>query len=139
MKSITVETIVHSDSEKVWNFWTDPMHIEKWNYASPDWECPHAENDVRVGGRFVFTMRAKDGSSSFDFAGRYTEVTPFSLLSYTLDGDDGRKVAVRFLKMEKGIHIAETFELESINSEELQRAGWRAILNNFKQHTEMHQ
>jgi hypothetical protein len=32
--------------------------------------------------------------------------------------------------------VSETFELENQNSEELQRGGWQAILDNFKQHAE---
>ena len=32
--------------------------------------------------------------------------------------------------------VRESFEAESMNSLELQRGGWQAILNNFKKHTE---
>ena len=32
--------------------------------------------------------------------------------------------------------ITETFEAEKMNTFELQRDGWQAILNNFKKHTE---
>ncbi len=67
MKAITIESTINADAQKVWKMWTEPQHIEKWNQASPDWECPHAENDVRVGGRFLSTMAAKDGSAQFDF------------------------------------------------------------------------
>lgn len=35
--SITVQTIVNIAIEKVWQFWTNPDDIVKWNNASEDW------------------------------------------------------------------------------------------------------
>lgn len=31
---ITVEVIVHAPVEKIWDYWTVPDHITKWNNAS---------------------------------------------------------------------------------------------------------
>jgi len=133
-KSITVETTVNKDVGTVWEFWTNPEHVVKWNNASPDWECPKATNDLRVDGKFSYTMSAKDGSVSFDFSGIYTEVVPHKSIQYTMD--DGRKVSVSFEEVADGIHITETFEMENENPEEMQRDGWQAILNNFNLVTE---
>jgi uncharacterized protein YndB with AHSA1/START domain len=130
-KSITVETTVNKDIDTVWEFWTKPEHVVKWNNASLDWECPKATNDLSVGGKFSYTMAAKDGSVSFDFSCTYTEVVENKSIKYTMD--DGRKVSVSFDKVEGGVHITETFEPENENPEEMQREGWQAILNNFKQ------
>lgn len=134
MKSNTVTTTVAADREKVWKYWTTSLHIEKWNAASADWECPHAENDLRPKGIFLFRMSAKDGSVGFDFKGVYTQVIEFEKIAYTID--DGREVTVQFTLTEDGVRIEETFELETENGEELQRAGWQAILNRFKQYVE---
>lgn len=71
---ITVQCIVNCAIEKVWNYWTGSQHITQWNNASPDWHTPFAENDARTGGKFKFTMAARDGSVSFDFEGIYSEV-----------------------------------------------------------------
>ena len=49
---ITVENTVNAPVEKVWEYWTKPEHITQWNNASDDWHTPHAENDLRPGGRF---------------------------------------------------------------------------------------
>ena len=46
----------------------------KWNNASNDWHTPRAENDLKVGGKFLYRMEAKDGSSEFDFDGTYEQV-----------------------------------------------------------------
>lgn len=136
-KSITVEIAVERPIAQVWECWTSPEHIVQWAFASDDWEAPAAQNDVRVGGRFVTTMAAKDGSTKFDFSGEYTEVTPHELIAYRMD--DGRMARIEFIAEENGaVKIVETFDMEHENSEELQRAGWQAILENFKKHTESH-
>ncbi len=136
MKSITVEVIVGAPIEKVWKMWTGPEHIVHWCHASDDWECPKAENDLRVGGRFLSTFAAKDKSQSFDLTGTYTAVEENKLIGYTMDGDDARKVEIHFEKVDGGVKITETFDMENQNSEELQRSGWQAILNNFKSYVE---
>ena len=131
---ITVESIVNAPIEKVWKLWTTPADIMKWNNASPDWHTPKAENDLRVGGRFVYTMAAKDGSASFDFSGQYTDMQYGERLAYRLD--DGRTVEVFFTFQGDKICVMVNFEAEAVNAPDLQRAGWQAILDNFKKHVE---
>lgn len=135
-KSITVEALINAPVDKVWECWIAPHHIVKWCHASDDWEAPQAENVVRVGGRFKTTMAAKDGSAKFDFTGVYTAVTPKELIEYTMD--DGRKAAVQFQQTGDQTKVTETFEMEQTNSEEQQRTGWQAILDNFKKYAESH-
>lgn len=132
--TITVVALVNAPVEKVWTCWTEPAHIMNWNNASPDWHTPHAENDLRVGGHFISRMEAKDGSFGFDFKGEYTAVDLHQKIAYTLE--DGRRVEVGFFPDGVSSRIVETFEMETVNSPELQRAGWQAILDNFKRYTE---
>ncbi len=132
--SITIETRVNATIEKVWDSWTNPIHITQWNQASPDWHTPYAENDLRIGGIFKSTMAAKDGSMSFDFWGTYTDVIPHRLIEYTMG--DGRKAKIIFEENGSEVNVIETFEAEEENSIELQRGGWQTILDSFKKHTE---
>lgn len=131
---ITVTTIVNAPVEKAWDNWTKPEHITQWNQASPDWHTPKASNDLRVGGKFSSTMAAKDGSMSFDFEGVYDKVIPHQLIEYTIA--DQRKVSVQFKTENNKTSIVETFEAEETNSIELQKGGWQAILDSFKNYTE---
>ena len=131
---ITIEATVNAPIEKVWNYWTSPEHITQWNAASDDWHTPKATNDLTVGGRFTSRMEAKDGSFGFDFGGTYTEVSTHKKIAYTLDAD--RTVSITFTPTATGVKVVESFEAETQNSEELQRAGWQAILDNFKKYTE---
>ena len=131
---ITVASTLNAPVEKVWEYWTAPTHIIKWCAASDDWHTPHSENDLRAGGKFSSRMEAKDGSFGFDFGGVYDEVIPNKYIEYTL-GDE-RKVKIDFITDGNKTTITETFEAESTNPEEMQKAGWQAILDNFKKYTE---
>jgi len=66
--TLTVSIMTHASLSKVWQTWIHPDHIVHWAYASPEWHCPKASNDLEVGGHFSTTMAAKDGSASFDFS-----------------------------------------------------------------------
>ena len=135
-KTITIETTINAPIEKVWTMWNGPEHITKWATGSPDWHTPYAENDLRVGGKFLSRMSAKDGSASFDFIGVYDEIKTNSLIAYTIG--DGRKVKTTFTSNGKTVTIIQTFEAETQNTLERQRTGWQMILDNFKKHVETH-
>jgi uncharacterized protein YndB with AHSA1/START domain len=130
---ITITTALNEPIEKVWDYFTNPIHIIKWNHASDDWHSTKAINDLRVGGKFEYRMEAKDGSFGFDFFGFYDKIIDFKLIEYTL-GDD-RKVSINFTNDGNEVFIEEIFEAESENPIELQKTGWQAILDNFKNYT----
>lgn len=131
---ITVENTINAPVEKVWEYWTAPAHITKWNNASDDWHTPFAENDLRTGGKFLSRMEARDGSVGFDFAGVYDEVKPHQRIAYTM-GDD-RKVITNFTGTGNETKMVTVFEAEDTNSIEMQKGGWQAILDNFKKYVE---
>lgn len=136
MEQVTIKASIKSSLNKVWGYWTSPEHIVKWNTASEDWHTTKADNDLRVGGKFMSRMEAKDGSFGFDFEGTYDEVVPHKRIAYTLD--DNRKVVVTFTEKEGKTEVVETFETETENPVAMQRSGWQAILDNFKVYTEKH-
>jgi uncharacterized protein YndB with AHSA1/START domain len=131
---ITIEATINASLAKVWKNWTEPKHITQWNNASDDWHTPHAENDLRVGGKFLSRMEAKDGSFGFDFEGVYSEVIPFEKIKYGLE--DGRQVVTFFTQNSETTTITTYFDAENENPIEMQKGGWQAILNNFKKYTE---
>lgn len=133
-KSISVGATINAPLEKVWNLWTDPKHIEQWCHASDDWEAPHAENDVRVDGKFKTVMASKDGKTSFDFEGVYTNIKTHKLIEYVMA--DGRRVQILFMAFPDGVKVSENFDMEYVYPAEKQQEGWQAILNNFKKYVE---
>lgn len=134
MAQITIKAHVKAPAKKVWDLWTNPKHIVKWNSPSEDWHTTKAENDLRVGGKFLSRMEAKDGSFGFDFAGTYNEVKPFKRIVYTLEDD--RKAEIDFKEGQESTDIIIVFDAENQNPIDMQRDGWQAILDNFKNYTE---
>lgn len=130
---ITVETNVAAPLDEVWRAYTTPDDIKQWNAASDDWHTTAASVDLREGGVFSSRMEAKDGSMGFDFAGTYTRIVPHKRIEYAF-GD--RAAQVEFTDGPKGVNVRVTFDAETTHSEEQQRGGWQAILNNFARHVE---
>jgi uncharacterized protein YndB with AHSA1/START domain len=134
LEKIIIKAIISADKQKVWDYYTQPDHITKWNFADPSWHCPSASNDLKIGGRFIARMEAKDGSFGFDFEAVYSEISMENNFTYVLDK---RNVIVEFKELNKQTEITISFDPENENPIELQRNGWQAILNNFKNYTEI--
>ena len=135
MEKIKIDITILAPVEKVWDYYNDPEHIVKWNFAHESWECPSSENDLRVGGKFNNRMEAKDGSFGFDFVGIYDEVVENELMRYHME--DGRNVEIVFEKADENTtKVKISFDPETQNSVEMQREGWYAILNNFHKYVE---
>ena len=131
---ITIQTILLASRKKAWEHYTEPKHIVNWNFASDDWHCPRASNDLVVGGKFSWRMEAKDGSFGFDFEGVFTEIVPLEKLKYVFM--DERKAEISFSDLPDGTLVQIVFDAENENSLELQQAGWQSILDNYKSNTE---
>lgn len=135
-ESIIVEALIQAPLEKVWHDYTDPRAIMAWNAASDDWHTTKVENDVRTGGAFMSRMEAKDGSVGFDFTGTYDEVIPQEKIAYTMT--DGRNAVITFAPVDGAVKVVVTFDPETENPQDMQRAGWQAILDSFKKYCEEH-
>lgn len=131
---ITISATIAANTQKVWDYWTDPEHITNWNFASDDWHCPSAENELRVGGKYRARMEAKDGSFGFDFEAVYDEVIDKKKITYTMT--DGRAATTWFETAGDKTKVTTTFDPENENPMDMQRDGWQAILNNFKKYVE---
>lgn len=131
---ITVENTINASIDKVWEFWTLPEHIIKWNIAIDDWYTSSVGNDLKVGGKFKYKMAKKDGSSSFDFEGIYTKVENLSLIEYKLfDNQTGR---INFEKNGSEVKITETFEPTITDPESMQEQWCKTVIANFKEYVE---
>jgi uncharacterized protein YndB with AHSA1/START domain len=131
---ITVSAVVNASATTVWERWTNPKHITQWNFADPSWCCPSAENDLRVGGKYMARMEARDGSFGFDFVMIYDKVSIEQELSSNME--DGRNATTTFEKQGDATLVTTVFDAENENPIELQQGGWQMILNNFKAYAE---
>jgi uncharacterized protein YndB with AHSA1/START domain len=130
---ITVHAIVNAEKQMVWDNYTLPEHITKWNFADPSWHCPSASNDMKIGGKYLARMEAKDGSFGFDFEAYYTSLNPGNNFTYEFGG---RSASVMFKEDNNSTEVIISFDPETENPIELQKNGWQAILNNFKKYCE---
>ncbi|WPY98535.1 SRPBCC domain-containing protein [Christiangramia sp. OXR-203] len=131
---IEIESKINAELDRVWEYWTKPEHITKWNKASKDWLCPNAENDLKEGGKFKYRMESEDGKVGFDFAGTYKEVREKEKLTYELE--DGRNAEVTFSEEDGNVMIKEILDTEDDNPVDQQEQGWKSILQSFKAYTE---
>lgn len=143
MQKIIIEAVVDAGIEKVWEDYTNPESIKGWAFASDDWECPYAENDLKPEGRFLTKMSAKDKSFGFDFTGTYTEVEYLKRIKYVMDKAPeesvGRECEISFeSEGDQQTKLIISFDPESVNPIEMQKTGWQSILNNFKKFAESH-
>ncbi len=130
---ITVSATIAAPLAEVWRAWTTPADIVQWNAASDDWHTTTASIDLRPGGAFSSRMEARDGSFGFDFAGTFTDVVEHQRIASEFGG---RALTVEFIADGSHVTVRETFEAETTHPVDAQRAGWQAILNNFKRHVE---
>lgn len=133
-EKITVKAIVEANKQKVWEYYTNPEHITKWNYAIDTWHCPSAYNDLKIGGKYIARMEAKDGSFGFNFEAIYNEIVDGEKFTYSMS--DGRTVNVIFNDLGGKTELIIIFDAESENPVEMQQQGWQLILENFKKYIE---
>lgn len=131
---IKISATVNASIEKAWNYYNQPEHIVNWNFANNDWHCPFANNNLTVNGKLLTRMEAKDKSFGFDFEATYNEIINLNKIVYTIP--DNRMVAILFNQNNNTTSIHIEFDAEKINSIELQKNGWQAILDNFKNYVE---
>lgn len=81
--------------ELVWKAWTDPKLVMKW-WGPTNFTSPRCEIDLRVGGKYVFCMRAPDTHGGMDSysAGVYTKIVPLERLEFNsyLSDQDGNAI-----------------------------------------------
>lgn len=133
-EKLSVEAMLDTTIENAWNAYTLPEHIVNWNFASDDWCCPRAENDLKVGGKYNARMEAKDGSMGFDFEAIYEVVDEPNEIVYKML--DGREAIISFTEMGNSTHVNVSFDAENMNPRDMQEQGWQAILNNYKDYAE---
>jgi len=130
-RTLSLTRVFDAPRELVWQAYTDPAHIVKWQFAK-DWESPFAETDVRPGGKFRIGMRPADHSEEgFVFEGTYREVVKPERIVQVIG--DGRITTARFEKVgDDKTKLTVTVEMAMDEAQE--RAGWGQIMENFAKH-----
>jgi len=67
-----ITRIFNAPREMVFKAWTDPVYVKQW-WGPDQFTSPHCKIDFRVGGQFLFCMRAPDGTEYWN-VGTYKEI-----------------------------------------------------------------
>ena len=88
-RTLVLTRTLDAPARIVFEAWCQPKHLVHW-WGPKDFTLPHCEQDLRVGGKYRFCMRAPDGSEHW-VRGEYTLIDEPRRLVFTWlreDGDD---------------------------------------------------
>lgn len=86
--TIRIERTFRARAQDVFDAWTSVEVLRRWWHAEHDWETPHAELDLRVGGAIRITMRDPYRDENHGGGGEFTEIDPPRRLAFTWTWDD---------------------------------------------------
>ncbi len=72
IERMIVTRIFDAPRELVWKAWTDPKYVKQW-WGPKGFTAPFCQIDFRVGGKFLYCMRAPDGQEYWN-GGEYHEI-----------------------------------------------------------------
>lgn len=83
----------------VWKLWTEEEHIKQW-WGPKGYTAPVIKNDFRVGGQYLFAMRAPNGTVHYN-CGEYKEIVSEKKIVTTMSFSDenGKATPGREVKM----------------------------------------
>jgi len=127
--------------ERVFRAWTQAEHLQRWFFPGPaDGAIPHAEVDLRVGGRYCITKYAPDGTITAMVGGTYHEVQPPVKLVFSwaweapLPEPAETLVTVEFHEVDGVTEIVVTHErLSALTAQEGHTIGWICCLDRLAQ------
>ena len=73
LNGVRITRIFDAPRAQIWKTWNDPEEIKKW-WGPKDYTSPECKVDFRVGGKYLYCMKAKDGEE-FWSTGTYKEIT----------------------------------------------------------------
>ena len=72
LKDIIITRTLDANRALVWKTWTDPELIKLW-WGPVDYSCPVATNDLRVGGKYLYSMKTPEGQMTWS-GGTFKEI-----------------------------------------------------------------
>jgi uncharacterized protein YndB with AHSA1/START domain len=133
---VRIERTFDAPAEAVFDAWTSPEVMRRWFHVAPDWETPHAEVDLRVGGTVRIVMRRPDGSEA-SAGGEYTEIDrPRRLaMTWTFDDDPSNEQRIELEFSESEGRTRVVMVNSGISREERrasQQAGWKGCFDELE-------
>ena len=94
-ETLVITRILDSPVDRVWKAWTDPDLVKKW-WGPKYYISPFCSIDLRVGGKYIFCMRApkEQGGQDSYTSGLYTKIIPMERLEFTqgMSDNEGNRI-----------------------------------------------
>jgi uncharacterized protein YndB with AHSA1/START domain len=137
--SLRLKRTYAAPPEKLFKAWTDPLALRAWCAPSDKFSVPHAEVDLKHGGRFKIVMRSPDGEDRAA-SGIYSELRPPEKLVFTWGWEEGAGetlVIVEFRRKGPATELVLTHELFPAKAGmEEQLESWAGCLARLKRFIE---
>jgi len=135
----SITRILSAPREVVWRAWTEKAELAKWLHpfgvSTESVSC-----DVRVGGRYRYTMTNKETGEQFPTGGEYLEVDPVARLAFTWGDPDApvegtAVITLTFIPRDEQTELV--FHMrgyEGKPGDGFVYDGWDEALTNFERH-----
>jgi uncharacterized protein YndB with AHSA1/START domain len=135
--AVRLERSFNAPRERVFDAWTEPEVLRRWWAAGADWDTPHAEVDLREGGRYRLSMRNPENGETHTVGGEYVEVSPPERLVYTWAWEGGdspeSRVTVDFAEDSGRTTVVVLHEgLPGDEARAMHEQGWVGCLENLR-------
>lgn len=80
-REIVVTRAFDAPGARAWEAMTTPALIRRWLFLPEGWTMTKCEEDIRVGGSFLWEWAGPDGARAMTLSGVYREVVPGARLS----------------------------------------------------------
>lgn len=134
--TLKIERTYQAPAQAVFDAWTSEEVMRRWFHGERAWQTPHAEVDLRLGGKVRVVMRDPVEEADHGGGGHYTEIDPPRRLAFTWtwDSDEGRETLIEldFEESDGATKVTLTHsglrDRESVTSHE---GGWSNALDNL--------
>src|SRR5512138_1514786 len=133
-EKLVVSRILDAPVEVVWKAWTEAEQVQRW-WGPKDYTSPMCKIDLRVGGKYIFAMRAprEQGGQISYTSGVYQQIAPMERLEFTqgLSDENGNRIDPQQMGMPadfpKETHAVVTFRPRGEMTElTITEDGWTA-------------
>jgi uncharacterized protein YndB with AHSA1/START domain len=80
-KELLITRVFDAPRDVIWKAWTEPEFVKRW-WGPKGFTCPVSEIDLRVGGKYLSSMRSPEGRD-FWSTGVYREIVPLERIVMT--------------------------------------------------------
>ena len=135
--SIVIERDFNAPIDRVFKALISTEDLIRWHHAGDGWITPHATVEPQQGGKIRIGYSSADRSQGFEFGATISEYDPPKRLAYYLQAEDvidtnNRQVTYDLSENNGVTHLRLEFDIEHVNSKDLQRKGWTEHVDNLE-------